>query len=347
MQQLTSLHIATPCHEDWNRMTPAGKGKFCASCSKQVVDFTLMSDTQILHFLSQQKSSLCGRFDAGQLARPLVQPTLSKKKSWYLALALPFSLFFQKSFGQKGERTVGKLAVRVEQKPTPHPVRILMGAPAMIAPRWITLHGTVRDDEGNAMAYASVIEKGTSYSTASVSTGQFSIKLPGNRDSVILVASFVGFNSIEKKVSLDDADTAINLNFITKPVLLGDVVVAGYVTKQYTGMMGGLSICRRVTKAEKTDSLLKKTLRLHTFTVYPNPAHIGSQLQITVKKKGDYELQLLSDGSALLRIEVMSVQSDNTTMPFQLPPNLATGVYYLRLLNVNNKISYLEKILID
>ena len=44
MQKQTSLYIPKPCHEDWNKMTPTQQGKFCSSCSKQVIDFSLMSD---------------------------------------------------------------------------------------------------------------------------------------------------------------------------------------------------------------------------------------------------------------------------------------------------------------
>lgn len=53
MQQ-TSLYIPKPCHEDWNKMTPTQQGKFCGSCNKQVIDFSLMNDVQILNFLSHQ-----------------------------------------------------------------------------------------------------------------------------------------------------------------------------------------------------------------------------------------------------------------------------------------------------
>ena len=53
MKQQTYLHIPTPCHEDWNKMTQSEKGKFCNACSKQVVDFTLMSDQEVLNYFSK------------------------------------------------------------------------------------------------------------------------------------------------------------------------------------------------------------------------------------------------------------------------------------------------------
>ena len=80
MQKQTSLYVPTPCHEDWNSMTPTQQGKFCASCCRQVVDFSLMSDQQILNFLSHQSGKLCGRFEAEQLQRPLAETKIKKKK---------------------------------------------------------------------------------------------------------------------------------------------------------------------------------------------------------------------------------------------------------------------------
>lgn len=34
------MHIAKPCHEDWNRMSPNDQGRHCAVCEKTVVDLT-------------------------------------------------------------------------------------------------------------------------------------------------------------------------------------------------------------------------------------------------------------------------------------------------------------------
>ena len=80
MQKQTALYIPKPCHEDWNKMTPTERGKFCSACSKHVIDFSLMSDTQILNILSNQSGKVCGRFDAAQLERPLVETKIKKKE---------------------------------------------------------------------------------------------------------------------------------------------------------------------------------------------------------------------------------------------------------------------------
>lgn len=67
------IKIEKPCHEDWSTMTSEAQGKFCNACEKSVVDFSIMSDAQILNYFSQPKSQkVCGRFNADQVDRALV-----------------------------------------------------------------------------------------------------------------------------------------------------------------------------------------------------------------------------------------------------------------------------------
>ena len=90
-----NLSIPTPCHENWDTMLPNEKGRHCLSCQKTVVDFTKMTDTQIIRYFQDYKSSTCGRFLETQLNRPTLQPVTLKPQSrfaWLLsALLLPLS----------------------------------------------------------------------------------------------------------------------------------------------------------------------------------------------------------------------------------------------------------------
>jgi len=50
-------------------MTPDIKGRFCLSCQKSVVDFSTMSDQQILLYFKKAKENTCGKFREDQLNR--------------------------------------------------------------------------------------------------------------------------------------------------------------------------------------------------------------------------------------------------------------------------------------
>lgn len=81
MSKKIQLTIPTPCHENWENMTPEDKGRFCGSCQKQVVDFSAMSDRQIAEFFKKPSTgSVCGRFMTDQLDREISVP--KKRIPW-------------------------------------------------------------------------------------------------------------------------------------------------------------------------------------------------------------------------------------------------------------------------
>ena len=64
--------IPQPCHEDWDKMSPREKGRFCGNCSKTVIDFSSKTPFEIRdYFLEHQDEKLCGRFRNDQLKRPI------------------------------------------------------------------------------------------------------------------------------------------------------------------------------------------------------------------------------------------------------------------------------------
>lgn len=68
MKNYFKFSIPKPCHEDWDKMTPNDKGRFCDSCVKTVVDFTKKSTTEIQDFLIENKNqNICGHFQTKQL----------------------------------------------------------------------------------------------------------------------------------------------------------------------------------------------------------------------------------------------------------------------------------------
>ena len=67
------ITIPDPCHENWDAMTPAQQGRYCGACQKVVVDFTQMTDGQILEvFKKAGGRHPCGRYLPSQLDRPLL-----------------------------------------------------------------------------------------------------------------------------------------------------------------------------------------------------------------------------------------------------------------------------------
>jgi hypothetical protein len=91
MSTKINISIPTPCHENWQDMAVADKGRFCASCRKHVIDFTNASDRQIAEAFKKE-SNLCGRFLPAQLQRDLIIPK-EKSSLWMAASAAVLGFF--------------------------------------------------------------------------------------------------------------------------------------------------------------------------------------------------------------------------------------------------------------
>lgn len=85
------LKIDMPCTENWDNMQPNEQGRFCMSCQKTVIDFTQMSDAEIVQFFAQYKGEkVCGVFRNSQIQKtyPKVwQAPLHHRSFWRTAFA--------------------------------------------------------------------------------------------------------------------------------------------------------------------------------------------------------------------------------------------------------------------
>jgi hypothetical protein len=72
MERKYKINITEPCLEDWDKMAPNDNGRFCESCSKNVVDFRNMLPDEIQGYFLTNKN-ICGRFKKSQLDTLTIQ----------------------------------------------------------------------------------------------------------------------------------------------------------------------------------------------------------------------------------------------------------------------------------
>jgi len=86
------LKIENPCDQNWNAMSKNDAGKYCHQCSKNVIDFTILSDKEIIKSLEQNSGNLCGRLSNKQQNRIISyeQPTTY---SYFYKILTGFLLF--------------------------------------------------------------------------------------------------------------------------------------------------------------------------------------------------------------------------------------------------------------
>lgn len=328
MQQQTSIYIPKPCHEDWNKMTPTQQGKFCSACSKQVIDFSLMSDNQILNVISNQSGKLCGRFDAEQLQRPLIETKIKKQKSWWMAFTMPLLFLFDKSEAQEISNKADTITEIQERGD------LIVGKLVYNPIKQITIKGQVVDENNNPISYVTIMQKGTKQGTVSDTAGNFLMNVDANIGSIVLVVSFVGYETVEK--TIDEQATSADIKMKLVPVSMGDVVIVGYSIRY-----------KPVKTVDTLHSTAKKIFGTAMFKMYPNPVINNGIINLQIKNTGSYQMQLLDNQSRLMQTEEISVDAKNATTQIQLQSNIAAGMYYLRLINEQTKKQYTEKLMIQ
>lgn len=208
------LTIPEPCHEDWNKMTPVQKGRFCSSCEKNVFDFTRATDLQIIETYNKN-NSICGRFLPSQLDRELFYP--KKKKSVWLA-----TVFF-------GMITFWNTKMSAQEKPKTEQTEVQHIVVGKIAynpekeNNEITITGIVSDAVG-PLPGVNVIVKGTINGTQTNFDGLFEIKA---KKGDTLIFSFMGMKEIERSITIS---RIINVKMEDDKMQLGGV--AGFTIKR-------------------------------------------------------------------------------------------------------------------
>ena len=116
-----NVSLANPCHENWDQMSAAQQGRHCNACAKTVVDFTLMTDTQVVdYFLKRKGEEICGRFLPGQLETPVTPYVPVKRKiSWYWNYFIGLLLLLTKTGSAKAQMGYVGLTTKSTQQPQP------------------------------------------------------------------------------------------------------------------------------------------------------------------------------------------------------------------------------------
>jgi len=311
------ISIPKPCHENWNEMTPKEQGRFCSSCQKTVVDFSVMSDRQIVEFFQKPAGATCGRFHTDQLGREIAIPKKSIPWAQYLFKATwPAFVLFLKSCTDR-QSTVGKIAI---EAPQPH------------------------DGELRYSTLGSVLSKITPLDSTK------EIKKAPEKIEIVLTHT-VGL--IEPPPQHITGDTIINVNEPVEEILpikescqpMDTVTIAGYPAYQ-TGKVvtGGISVNTTKTISEE---VVSKEVEKNDLTIraYPNPVRAGGQLTVSFTSTEIIgQMQLISASGASFPL-ARNVIPESGLVTVSIPGSLSAGAYYLQVA-VNNKHTKTVKLIL-
>jgi hypothetical protein len=289
--QKIQLSIPEPCHQNWNEMTPTQQGRFCKSCAKQVVDFSTMSDTQVLHYFSNIKNeNVCGRAYPDQLERAISIPKEPKKKLfWYWNYITMLFLFFSKTNTAKAQ---GGIKIVVESKhDAAKQDRITKGEIAVNTNRIIT--GKIIDQAGQPLAGASIIIKGSKNGTSADVNGFYKINVDTKSD--ILEITAVGFE--RKEIKLKEIKNFDIILTKMEMQMMGDVVVTvgGIGFRNFDEDYVPATKPKHIAILEVKDNATLQPINKAAVVI----KRIGNNKEENVftDKKGIYKLRKIEEGS--------------------------------------------------
>jgi hypothetical protein len=212
------IKIPKPCTEKWNEMTPTDKGAFCLNCQIEVIDFSTISNDEVVKFKDGSKK-LCGKFKPEQLDR--IKSNGSSCSSNYSKAGIVFGLSGLLSLTNPlSAQNEPKEANKTEQQ-------------SVINKKDETVNSKVADSiqiKGQVfkndlpLQGASVVLKGSNHGTQTNKEGKFSIKIKAEEmeKNPTLQFSYIGLKSKDIRIKIDTEFLKVRLE--EDDFIIGEVV---------------------------------------------------------------------------------------------------------------------------
>jgi TonB-dependent SusC/RagA subfamily outer membrane receptor len=251
MQKL-QFSIPEPCHENWQQMTPTDQRRFCNACAKEVVDFSMMTDTEVLnYFTTLTHEKVCGRALPDQLNRTISRPKDPKKRLfWYWNYIVMFFMFFGKGSAAKAQ---GDVKATTELSPVKGNEinKTFAGKIGEIKSESQVISGKVTDSDNNPVSFASIKIKSRTTGVIADAKGVFSIRI--NPNDVLIISGFGNKTTEVPFVNQKELNVVMEVD---KYVFLGEIVTTSCSSN--TGIINAKNqIANIVVKDEETSKGLK------------------------------------------------------------------------------------------
>ena len=332
-------------------MTPVERGRHCEQCCKTVVDFSGMTDEEVIRFFKKRAgkgegrgemgggdairgsganaaSGVCGRFVSHQLRRELVPAPVQRNgvKGWPWVVAGAM-LVAQGPDGGRRHKGLGKTEV------------------TQTSGIVLVEDSLQRPDTANGPFMGTVMSEPTK-------------KVRIVWDTTVTMKGDIVVGTPQEIVSPDTAGLLPD-----RETLPADTVTA-YVPDKSTGYTGKVDIRADTTITSLLDtvsgvkvvidsvvSIFKDTLASvsavfrpsEVVKVFPNPVFRGGAMRMEWRgSSGRYDVALVSAGGAVIQQRTMDVGGKGQVDEWALPGGMAAGVYFLRVARPGEKVQTTE-----
>ena len=159
----------------------------------------------------------------------------------------------------------------------------------------IDVTGSIKDENGDPVAGASILVKGTAVGTSSDAGGNFKLQL--SQQKVVLVVSSIGFQTQEVSVS---ASGPVDIVLIKKGDTNEEIVVVGFGTQKKVDVTGSISTVSgdKLTQGISQSAAHALQGRASGVTVIQNSGEPGAGVEIRIRGAGS-----INDNSPLYVID--------------------------------------------
>lgn len=366
MQKL-QLSIPEPCHENWQQMTPTNQGRFCNACAKEVVDFSMMTDIQVLNYFSTiTHEKVCGRALPEQLDRAISRPEEPKKRLfWYWNYIVIFFMFFAKGNTAKAQGSIKQVTEctpvngdEISKLPGGK-IGEVKNMNQVITGK--TTNVTKADTTKTPGFHVTSINNDVFNSDARIRLGGITSTNLTNNPLLIVDGISTSLNQLSSINPMDIEDVTIlkgataagiygpdarhGVIIVTTKKLkiknLDTVSVTAYITTRRGSVMMGGMISGVTVEKRFTDTLKMVATKINgAIKIYPNPAKRGEQFNISLKLKqaGLFQIQITdATGRIVLQKQFIALAKEHAEK-LVAANSWSAGMYYISIIDKNNKL---------
>ncbi|MFK8057612.1 MAG: T9SS type A sorting domain-containing protein [Saprospiraceae bacterium] len=320
MQLSTTVNLSTPCTAAGDQLVPLSKGSYCHTCEKQVVDYTSMSDRELVRALRQNPTG-CGTFRRDQLNRPLIENELVRRG--YSLAAIALLLAMQLCALEVSGQTISPnahieitSAIATSGKSQANQLKDL------------TIRElNVIDNEGYPLSYATVAILNDDFKIiggeATDSAGSVFLKLTDQAASIRV--SYIGYQ--HQEISIESLEDNL-IELLPLSSQLAEVEIIAFRGSNSKGGYSSTGISYINTKKEvwNHDFPADPNTKL---TLFPNPSTGQSTLKSELLKEGILVNVYSSIGQLVMSVPL--VDKRTSSIQLQLSNQLPSGNYIVEL----------------
>ena len=327
--------IQEPCRQPLAEMHPLPGGRHCEKCEKTVIDFTGMSDGQIIRLYQKHQGRICGVFRTDQLNRNMQLPLpATKGRNWKAVAAFATALTFSnvaltQTHSASESLSKEELFMKGRQLNTEESLQ--------------SIKGKVIDENGEPLIGASIVW-GPGKGTASDIDGSFLLKIPLRTTSQKLTITYTGYkDQVVNWVKGTNEELEVIMKEHTE--LLPVATVTGYGVLFEKGVLTGMvatiksDLVPESLDPENQDAVDKTGIYVPAIEVFPNPFISNLSVKIKLERPDAILFHLYSETGQLLFAESRELPEGTQTLQLNLNRhNLTAGVYFLRISDSQGEI---------